>query len=36
LKKDGNEYSNELWGKTPHKITLDVEGGIGQIELVEE
>jgi len=36
LKKNGNEYTNELWGKTPHKITLDVQGGIGQIELVPE
>ena len=36
LKKDGNDYSNEMWGKTPHKITLDVQGGIGQIELVQD
>jgi hypothetical protein len=36
LKKDGNEYTNEVWGKTPRKITLDVQGGIGQIELVQE
>ena len=36
LKKDGNDYSNEMWGKTPHKITLDVQGGIGQIELIQD
>src|SRR5215813_3409666 len=36
LKKDGNEYTNEMWGKTPHKITLDVQGGIGQIELIQD
>jgi hypothetical protein len=36
LKKDGSDYSNEMWGKTPHKITLDVQGGIGQIELVQD
>jgi N-terminal domain of toast_rack, DUF2154/Domain of unknown function (DUF5668) len=36
LKKDGSEYTNEMWGKTPHKITLDVQGGIGSITLVEE
>jgi hypothetical protein len=36
LKKDGSEYTNQMWGKTPHKITLDVQGGIGSIELVEE
>ena len=36
LKKDGSDYTNDLWGKTPHKITLDVQGGIGQIELVQD
>jgi hypothetical protein len=36
LKKDGNDYTNDIWGKTPHKITLDVQGGIGSIELIEE
>jgi hypothetical protein len=36
LKKDGSEYTNDMWGKTPHKITLDVEGGIGSIELIQE
>jgi hypothetical protein len=36
LKKDGNDYTNDMWGKTPHKITVDVQGGIGEIELVQE
>ena len=36
LKKDGNDYTNDLYGKTPHKITVDVQGGIGEIELIQE
>jgi hypothetical protein len=36
LEKDGNEYHNAVYGKTPHKIRLDVQGGIGEIDLVEE
>jgi hypothetical protein len=36
LKKDGNDYTNDVYGKTPHKITLDVQGGIGEIELIQE
>jgi hypothetical protein len=36
LHKDGSDYTNDMWGKTPHKITLDVQGGIGSIELVQE
>jgi hypothetical protein len=36
LKKDGSDYTNDMWGKTPHKITLDVQGGIGEIELIQE
>src|SRR5262249_23994673 len=35
-KRDGSEYRNELYGKTPHSIKLDVEGGIGEIELIED
>jgi hypothetical protein len=30
------QYTNDAYGKTPHKITLDVQGGIGEIELIEE
>jgi predicted membrane protein len=36
LEKDGDEYRNSVYGKTPHKIRLNVEGGIGEIELIEE
>ena len=36
FEKDGNEYRNSAYGKTPHKIRLNVEGGIGEIELIEE
>jgi len=36
LEKDGSEYRNSVYGKTPHKITLDVQGGIGEIELIQE
>ena len=36
LKKEGSDYINDVYGKTPHKITLDVQGGIGEIELVQE
>jgi hypothetical protein len=35
FKQDG-EYVNDSYGKTPHKITLDVQGGIGEIELLAE
>jgi len=36
LQKDGSEYTNQAWGKTPHKITLDVQGGVGFIDLQQE
>lgn len=36
LEKEGSDYINRVYGKTPHKITLDVQGGIGEIELVQE
>jgi len=36
LKENGNEYTNDAVGKSPHKITLDVQGGIGEIELIQE
>jgi len=36
LKKEGSDYINDMYGKTPHKITLDVQGGIGEIELLQE
>ena len=30
------EYTNDAYGKTPHKIMLEVQGGIGEIELIQE
>ena len=34
--KDGNEYVNAAYGKTPTSIDLDVHGGIGEIHLDQE
>jgi hypothetical protein len=36
LQKNDGDYTNDVYGKTPHKISLDVQGGIGEIELVQE
>jgi hypothetical protein len=36
LRHDGDEYTNDAYGKTPATIHLKVEGGVGQITLVEE
>jgi hypothetical protein len=36
LRKDGDKYVNEAYGKSPNTIHLNVEGGIGQITLDEE
>jgi hypothetical protein len=36
LHEDGSEYTNDAYGKSPHKITIDVQGGIGEIELIQE
>jgi len=33
LKRDGEEYSNDLYGKSPINLRLDVSGGVGSIEL---
>jgi N-terminal domain of toast_rack, DUF2154/Domain of unknown function (DUF5668) len=33
LKREGDEYVNELYGKSPVSLRLDVSGGIGNIEL---
>lgn len=33
LKRDGDEYVNELYGKSPVTLRLDVSGGVGNIEL---
>jgi N-terminal domain of toast_rack, DUF2154/Domain of unknown function (DUF5668) len=36
LRHDGDEYTNEAYGKTPATIRLTVQGGVGQISLIEE
>jgi hypothetical protein len=33
LKKDGDIYTNDAYGKSPVTLSVDVEGGIGQINL---
>ncbi len=36
LKHDGDQYMNEMYGKSPVTIHLKVEGGVGTISLTEE
>jgi hypothetical protein len=36
LKHDGDEYTNAAYGKSPVTIRLKVEGGVGQISLIQE
>jgi N-terminal domain of toast_rack, DUF2154/Domain of unknown function (DUF5668) len=36
LRHENGEYSNEAYGKTPNMIRLTVQGGVGQISLIEE
>ena len=36
LHENGGEYRNDAYGKAPHTIKLDVQGGIGEIELIQE
>ena len=36
LKHDGDEYVNEAYGKAPVTIHLKVEGGVGEISLIQE
>ena len=36
LRHEGDEYTNEAYGKTPATIHLTVQGGVGQIRLIEE
>lgn len=36
LKHDGDEYTNDALGKTPATIRLKIEGGIGEINLIQE
>ena len=33
LKRNGDEYVNELYGKSPVTLRIDVSGGVGNIEL---
>jgi predicted membrane protein len=33
LKRDGDEYVNEIYGKSRVTLRLDVSGGVGNIEL---
>jgi hypothetical protein len=36
LKHDGDDYVNDAYGRTPATIHVKVEGGVGEIELIEE
>jgi len=36
LRHQDGEYTNEAYGKTPATIRLTVQGGVGQISLIEE
>jgi len=36
LHQNGKEYTNDAYGKSAYTIHLDVQGGIGEIELIEE
>jgi hypothetical protein len=36
LHQNGDEYTNDAYGKSPVTIHMTVEGGVGQINLIEE
>ena len=36
LKHDGEEYTNDAYGKTPATIHLKVAGGVGEVSLIQE
>ena len=36
LRHDNDEYTNEAYGKSPATIHLKIEGGVGEIDLIEE
>jgi hypothetical protein len=36
LKRDGDDYVNDAYGKTPATIHLTVQGGVGEISLLQE
>jgi len=33
MRKDGNNYINKAFGKTPHNLYLDISGGIGDVSV---
>ena len=33
LKADGDDWVNETWGKTKTSVRVEVEGGIGEVDL---
>jgi len=33
LKREGDEYVNDAYGKSPVSIKMNVEGGVGEITL---
>ena len=33
LKRNGDEYVNDMYGKSPVTLRLDVSGGVGNIDL---
>jgi len=34
--QNGSEYTNDAWGKSPVSIRLDIEGGVGSINLIQQ
>jgi len=36
LRREGDSYENDAYGKTPNTIDLAVHGGIGEIDLIEQ
>jgi hypothetical protein len=34
--QNGSEYTNDAWGKSPVSIRLDIEGGVGTINLIQQ
>lgn len=36
LKRDGDAYVNDAFGKTPISIKMTIEGGVGEINLIQE
>jgi hypothetical protein len=36
LKRDGDAYVNDAFGKTPASIKMTIQGGVGEIVLIEE